>query len=62
MMRQHIYTQNLFMCILYAIINLLYCSIMIRITDACLVYCLAKPIIKALAVDNALFSFHMQEK
>ena len=50
------------MCILYAIINLLYSSIIIRITDVCLVDGLAKPIIKALAVDNALFSFHMQKK
>lgn len=51
------YTEKWFIHILYALMDLLYCCIIIRKIDACLVFGLVKPIIKGLDVDNTPFSF-----
>lgn len=63
------YTEKLFTHILYAIISSICITVLVVLsynyqkkTHACLIYSLAKPIIKALDVDNTLFSFVMQEK
>ena len=56
------YSMKLFICILYPIMHFLYCRIIIRITDACLVHSLAEQNIKKLDVVNTLLSCFMQKK
>lgn len=56
MTRQHVVLQNDLGA--FSMQYLLQCSrIIIRGTDSCLVYGLAKPIIKGLDIDDAFFSF-----